>query len=340
MRTVINGNVDTPAGAEKRDFPLLMAMQTPDLRNPTSWAWNATVDRQLFWQLRSQVSYVGRSASHLERARNINQLQPGTIQANPGINANALRPYKGFGNITLYETTGESKYNAFQLNVDRRSAKGVSFNVAYTFSRTEDNGSDIRDLAPNAYDESGYYGISNLDRPHVFVSQGRYRLPSAAGKPAVVEALLGNWDLSGVFQAQSGAPFDVRTATDLAGVGPGSGNQYYEMVSDPLANRTEWDGTSAVWFDKNAFRAPAAGTFATSQPRNVLRQPGFWDLHMSLRKSFPFGTRRFEFRWDVFNVLNHSTLSPAQTNPNVADFGLITSRTGNRTMQMGLQYAF
>jgi hypothetical protein len=141
----INGNVDTPAGAERRDFPLLMAMQTPDLSNPTSWAWNATVDRQLFWQLRTQLSYVGRSASHLERARNINQLQAGTIQANTGINANALRPYKGFGNITLYETTGESKYNAFQLNVDRRSTRGVSFNVAYTFSRTEDNGSDIRD---------------------------------------------------------------------------------------------------------------------------------------------------------------------------------------------------
>ena len=61
---------------------------------------------------------------------------------------------------------------------------------------------------------------------------------------------------------------------------------------------------------------------------------------MSLRKNFPFGTRRFEFRWDVFDVLNHSNLGTAQTNPNVSDFGLITSRTGNRTMQVGLQYAF
>jgi hypothetical protein len=340
MRTVINGNVDAPAGAERRDFPLLMAMQSPDFTHPVSWAWNATVDRQLFWQMRTQVSYVGRSASHLERARNINQLQPGTIQANPGVNANALRPYKGFGNITLYETTGESKYNALQLNVARSSPRGVGFNVAYTFSRTKDNGSDIRDLAPNSYDDSGYYGISNLDRPHVFVSQGRYKVPSLSGVPRAVNAILGNWDVSSVFQAQSGAPFDVRTATDIAGVGPGSGNQYYELVGDPKAARTEWDGNTAIWFDKSAFRAPAAGTFATSQPRNVLRQPGFWDLHMSLRKTVPFGTRRAEFRWDIFNVLNHSTLSNAQTNPNVADFGTISSRTGNRTMQVGLQYAF
>jgi len=42
----------------------------------------------------------------------------------------------------------------------------------------------------------------------------------------------------------------------------------------------------------------------------------------------------------VFNVLNHTTLGPAVANPNSADFGTIVSRTGNRTMQIGLQYSF
>ena len=70
--------------------------------------------------------------SNLERARNINQLQPGTIQANPGVNANALRPYKGFGTITLYETTGRSRYNAMQLQVQRRAARGLGYSLAYT----------------------------------------------------------------------------------------------------------------------------------------------------------------------------------------------------------------
>ena len=63
---------------------------------------------------------MGRSASHLERARNINQLQAGTIQRNPGVNTNALRPYLGFGSITLYETTGRSRYNSLQTQVERR----------------------------------------------------------------------------------------------------------------------------------------------------------------------------------------------------------------------------
>src|SRR5678816_3550236 len=177
MQTVINGIVDTPGGASTRNFPLVGAMQAPDFTNPRSWAWNATVDRELPWSMRGALSYVGRSASHLERARNINQLEPGTIQANPGVNVNALRPYLGFSTVTLYETTGTSKYNSLQAQVERRGNRGVGFNVAYTFSRTTDNGAGRNDLLPNAFDDSGYYGISDLDRPHVLVSQVRYAFP-------------------------------------------------------------------------------------------------------------------------------------------------------------------
>jgi hypothetical protein len=151
---------------------------------------------------------------------------------------------------------------------------------------------------------------------------------------------VGDWSLGGVFQAQSGAPFDVTTTVDIAGVGAGSGGQYYDVVGDLYEGKTEFDGTRAVWFNRNAFRAPAAGTYATQWERNNLRQPGFWDLHLSLRKSVPIGTHRAEFRWDVFNVLNHTNLGGANATPTSADFGTITSKTGNRTMQIGFNYSF
>jgi hypothetical protein len=340
MATVINGNVDAPAGAERRTFPLVMAMFSPDYVNARSWAWNVTMDRQLPWQNTVQISYVGRSASNLERARNINQLQPGTLQANPGANTNALRPYKGFATITMYETTGRSRYNAMQLQVSRRATRGVGYSLAYTLSRTRDDGSSRTELLPNAYDDSGYYSLSGLDRPHVLIAQASYRTPELSSAPAVLRGVVGDWNLGGVFQKQSGAPFDVTTTADIAGVGAGSGAQFYNIVGDPDEGRTEFDGTRAVWFNRAAFQAPAAGTYATTWERNNLRQPGFWDLHMSLRKSVRVGTHRAEFRWDVFNVLNHTNLGAASSNPTSADFGTIVSRTGNRTMQIGLQYQF
>jgi hypothetical protein len=342
MQTVIDGIVDAPGGAVTRSFPLVMAMQDPDFTNPRSWAWNATLDRELPLAMRGAVSYVGRSASHLERARNINQLQPGTVQANRNVNPNALRPYLGFGTITRYETTGRSRYDSLQTQVERRGTRGVGFSVAYTFSRTRDDGSSRNDILPNAYDETGYYGISDLDRPHVFVSQFRYRFPTLESSAAPLRWALGNWDVSGIFQAQSGAPFDVRTATDIAGVGPGSG-QFYEQSGDPLANRTPWDPTlsRARWIDPAAFRPAAAGTFATTQKRNGLRQPGFWDINLSFRKGVNVvGTQRVDFRLEAFNVLNRTRLGNAVTNPNLPDFGFITSRVGSRTVQIGMQYVF
>ena len=64
---------------------------------------------------------------YLQRERNINQLAPGTVQANPGVNIAALRPYKGYGVIRLSENAGDSKYNSLQLGADRRYKNGFKF---------------------------------------------------------------------------------------------------------------------------------------------------------------------------------------------------------------------
>ena len=90
---------------------------------------------------------------------------------------------------------------------------------------------------------------------------------------------------------------------------------------------------------RSALRPPAR--YATSQAKNLLRQPGFWDLNMSFRKGFSVaGTQHFDFRLEVFNILNRTRLGNAVTNPTLPDFGNIVSRVGNRTVQMGLQYVF
>ena len=83
--------------------------------------------------------------------------------------------------------------------------------------------------------------------------------------PAILKGVLGDWNIGGVFQAQSGVPFDVTTTVDVAGVGPGSGAQYYNIVGDPNTGRTEFDGTRAVWFNKR--RVPDPDGRAPTRPR-------------------------------------------------------------------------
>ena len=84
-----------------------------------------TVERQLGLETVVSVAYVGRRGLHRQRERNINQLLPGTLQANPGVNPDFLRPYKGFGVIRVTNNDANSMYNGLQLSANRRFSRGL-----------------------------------------------------------------------------------------------------------------------------------------------------------------------------------------------------------------------
>ncbi len=357
QQTVINGNVDAPAGASKRDFPFTMTIQDLVFKVPVAWNWNLTVQRELPWATTVEVAYVGRRSIHNQRKRNINQLvQTGTIQANPGVNPNFLRPYRGMGIIGTSENSGTSLYSGLQVSLERRFAAGLQFGAAYTLSRAYDNSSDLTDTLPNAYDDRAYWGISDLDRTNVLILNYIYELPFLRGSSGPLRRLLGNWEISGINQFQSGSPFSVRDGTDFAGVGPGSGAQFWNLLGDPNVVRTAFTD-SAVWFNPcrrladgtlqncapgagPVWAAPAPGTFGV-QPRNSLRNPGFWTWDLGIRKNFPVTeTQRLQFRFEVFNLLNHPNWGGANADPKSGSFGLVTSKGGERVLQLALKYIF
>ncbi|HXJ42591.1 MAG TPA: carboxypeptidase-like regulatory domain-containing protein, partial [Bryobacteraceae bacterium] len=332
--TVINGSADAPGGATPRLFPFTLTSQDPVFKVPMAWNWNATFQRDIGWGTSVEVGYVGRRGIHNQRKRNINQLQVGTIQANPGVNVNALRPFLGMGILGLAENSGLSMYHGLQVSVERRFGTGFHFGVAYTMSRSQDNSSSLTDVLPNAYDDKAYWGRSDFDRTHVFIANSTYDVPFLRGKSLLMRAI-GNWELSGVFQAQSGTPFSVRNNVDYAGVGAGSGNQFWSMTGDPSMEPTSFTD-SAVWFNKAAFAQPAAGTFGT-QARNALRNPGFWNVDGALRKNFlTFESQMLQFRFEVFDILNHPNWGGANASPTSGSFGTVTGKSGSRALQLAL----
>src|SRR5262249_52978838 len=149
--------------------------------------------------------------------------------------------------IGISENSGLSQYHGLQVSVERR-AKGLQYGAAYTYSKAKDNGSDLTELLPNAYDDRDYWGTSNLDRTHVLIFNYIYELPFLRGNAGLIRNIFGNWEISGVSQFQTGAPFSVRDTTDFAGVGAGSGNQFWNLVGDPHLEPTAFS-TSAVWFN-------------------------------------------------------------------------------------------
>src|SRR6185503_7897939 len=225
--------------------------------------------------------YVGRRGLHLQRERNINQLAPGTLQANPGLNENVLRPYKGFGPIRMTSDEGMSQYHALQLSGTRSFSKKLSFVGSYTYSKLNDNGSDQRFIIPNAFDARNLWGPSSLDRRHALIIYVVYDLPFFRNGSGLTKTAFSGWTISSITQFQSGSPFSVGTSEDIAGVGSGSGSQYFVVNGDPELPRSERRFSNSVsdsnyWFairnpdGTPIFTRPATGTFNMQPVRNLI----------------------------------------------------------------------
>jgi hypothetical protein len=347
---VSNGSVDNPGGAGGAAvLPFGMTAIDKVFKHPTAYTYSVGVQRELPWSFVVDAAYVGRRGVYLQRERNINQLAAGTVQANPGINVAALRPYKGYGVIRLSENAGYSKYNSFQLGIDRRYTKGFSFGLAYTLGKSEDNSSDKRNVMFNTFDDSGFWGPSSFDRRHVLNFHYIYDLPFFTAQNTVVSQVLGGWQISGSTFMRTGTPLWVTRTDDIAGVGDAFG-QPWNQVGDPLqgVNQTLSGGIVSgtaldqnFWFNPNAFAKPAAGTFGNA-PRDAIYNPGQYQWDIAVFKNVKInGARALQFRAEFFNFLNHPNLGGANADPTSSTFGRVTGKDGSRRdIQLSLRFVF
>lgn len=354
--SVSYGSVDNPGGGSQNTFPLPVTTEDPVFYNPEAWVWNAAVQRDVGFNTTIEVAYVGRRGLHEQQELNENQLLPGTTFANPGINPDALRPYKGYGAIRDTNNTANSIYHGLQVDVNRRFAHGLLFGLAYTWSKSMDNGSSQRDVLPNAFNRYYQYGFSDFDHRHVAVINLIYELPFFHDTKSLTGKLLGGWQFTEVTQFQTGSPVSVQTNDDFAGVGPGSGNSgdgndgfgSRWIVNGDIA-QTGGFGANTQWY---AFKTgvnilkPAQGTFTNQRSRNIFYQPGFQNWNLGLFKNFYTTETQFlTLRFEVFNWLNHPNWGGAtggglDVNPNDANFGKVTFKDSQRQLQLSLRYTF
>jgi hypothetical protein len=348
--TVTRGSVDNPGGIGANSPPTALTSQRYDYPSPESWGWNMTFEHDFTKVATFTLSYVGRRGIHLEQLGNVNQLQPGTTQANPTINnPDALRPYRGYSTIIEAQNVGGSKYHSLQANLKRRLTAGFLFGVAYTWSKSYDYASSNGTNVPNVYNIGLNYGPSDFDTRHVLVTNYVWDIPYGThSSNSFTRATLGDWQFSGTIQAQSGRPLSVAQGVDYAGVGPGSGNQYWVHTSQPRMFRNFAGSSKALWFDTSVFVKPTLGTFAPRGARNLIYGPGFQSFSAAMQKSMHIipghDNHALVFRAEAFNYLNHPNLDNPDTNPTSGNFGLVTQKgntyASDRQFQFSLRYAF
>ncbi|HTG30847.1 MAG TPA: carboxypeptidase regulatory-like domain-containing protein [Methylomirabilota bacterium] len=362
------GSVDNPGGTGTASVPLVVTTQSKVFKNPEAWAWNFTVERELFWKSLLSVGYVARRGLHQQRESDINQPTTAVVTANPGVNLNALRPYKGFGSIRETDNVARSTYNSLQVAWNRRFSNTFQFGVSYTLSKSMDNGSNQRDVVPDTYDTSMLWGPSEFDARHIVIINYLYQLPFFREQKGFAGKALGGWQISGITQFQTGLPCSVIAPNvDYAGVGQdanwgcGGNGQFWVVNGDPKIIGTF--GPKGQWFATTnpdgtpIFTAPTPGTFNTQRVRNLIYQPGYQNWNMGLFKTFPVNERlRFQFRAEAYNVWNHpnwcansgcnGTTNIGLNPTNTATFGKVlskgsgTSGQGERNLQLSLRLEF
>jgi hypothetical protein len=354
--SVSNGLVDNPGGSTINQFPLTLTNQDRIYKNPESFLWNFTIERDMPWNTILDVAYVGRRGLHGQRERDVNQLQAGTLQANPDVNTDYLRPYKGFAVLRTTNNDANSTYNSLQINWNKRFTSGFGFGVAYTLSASNDDGSNQRDIIPDAYNAHNLWGPSEFDTRHILVINYIYDLPIFRDHSKLSGKLLGGWQISGITQFQTGTPCGVGTADDFAGAGTigdfgcGNAGQFWVVNGDPNIqhNFAQSSNDPAQWFatknpdGTNIFTRPAPGTFNQQSVRDLIYGPGLQNWNLSLMKKFSITEQTgFEFRADAYNFVNHPNWNNPDYNPTSSTFGKVTGKSdSSRQLQLSLRFFF
>jgi len=322
----------------------LIASSVPFV-TPRMQQWNVGMQRQLYRRGFIDVSYVGSHGDHQIQPLDINMPQPADVVGVAG-NLNLVRPYQGYTSVTMRQTTAYSNYWGILTQFRHEAGRQGSLTVNYTLSRnrtTSTNDRDAIDFPQNPLDLDIEYADARTDRRHIFTATYVYEFPFFRdAENAVVGALLGGWQASGLTTINSGAPVPRITANTNGGRRGGRAS----VNGDPKTGTLPFP----YWFDPASFIPPADGTYGNS-PRAPLRLPGRNQTDLALSKNFYVGDNRLQFRADFINAFNHtqwlgvdaacsaaSTVTLNRCDIGGTDtFGQITSTRNPREIQLSLK---
>jgi hypothetical protein len=254
---------------------------------------------------------------------------------------------------------GSGNYNAFDVKATRRFSNGLSVIASYTWGKSLDDTSGIRNQGnDNLYPQdseciSCEYGRSAFDVRNRIVGSALYELPIGPGKLVPVKgalnALIGGWQIGGIFTHQTGL-----VGTPILGVDNSSIASPFGAFDrpNPTGQSPYLSGSARTlndWVNKAAYATPTAGFFGNLQ-RGSFTGPGFTNLDASLHKAFnmPYNEKhQLSIRFEAFNSLNHpnwplptmslSSSTPGRINGNANP---ATESPVMRQLQLAAKYQF
>ena len=285
-----------------------------------------------------------------------------------------------FATLNAWSSIARSEYHSFQFSVRRRLVNGIQFTVNYALSHSLDHSSTPErqgifgfstgggsGTTINAWDLDQEYSNSDFDMRHQLNANWYVELPFGHGKaagggiPGWANQIIGGWEVSGIFRANSGLPANISngfgswpTNWQLTGNGTckGQGGSVTGVQVGPCAptqnvkDTVNDDGPNLFSDPDAAFDFWRKTLPGDRGGRNNIRADNYVNLDLSIGKSFPmpWEGHSFKFRWEIFNVTNSVYFDAVSLRASLASqgsFGNYNSVMGGaRSMQVNLRYEF
>jgi hypothetical protein len=310
----------------------------PAFRIPRLQQWNLTGKLRLMAKLTLDLGYVGSRGSRLLLSRGLNQPLLSTTIPNTAANAPQRVPILGETQSALLtsEYTGDSWYHSVQATLRKQLSRGITFQAAYTFSKSENNLTVLNDqnnLGPAK-------ARASFDRTHRLIANFDYNLGRG-------------FSVTGIVLLQTGLPLTLtdpnggtvygRAATSTVTLCP---NSTYNDLANPGAitdRLNRWINPAALC-NPAPIGADGSAAYGTAG-QSIINGPHQVNADLSFAKRTKVGGLRESaellFRVELYNALNHPQFSNPGATYRTASFGVITTTaTAPRLIQFGLKYLF
>jgi hypothetical protein len=305
--------------------------------------WNFNIQQEFAHNYGLMVGYFASKGTDLNVERNYNQVTNGVRPYTALSASSPIDPGMPLSNIGVYESDGNSSYNALWVTLKKQFAKGLQFNTSYSLSKSiDDNSRNVEGLVlQDSNNINGDRGLSDFDTRNRIVVSGVYTLPFKGNR------LVEGWEVSLIEQTQSGNPINFHTTnssfTGSALLRPdvtGTVITGFEPASNGSA--------SSIGFIQNPSVFTAVNGFG-NLGRNVIIGPGFSNLDFALVKNTRIKERlNFQIRADAFDLLNQTNFTQPVSTVGSSTLGLITGGTRfpagdggtSRQLQLAMKLVF
>jgi hypothetical protein len=311
----------------------------PNIRVPYGQTWNLTLEDQIFRNVVLSVGYVGTKGTKLDLLLAPNE----AITGQPALQGLQFR----------YETDGATSiYQGLQVNLRRQFHNGLALSAYYAYSKSIDNASSIGGVggavAQDLFNLEAERGLSTFDVRHRLLANWNYELPFGErrhwlNRGGVLASVLGNWQVSGYGQVQSGTPFTAPLAGNQSINASGAAffSERAGATGQPVALPSP-DRTTLRYFNTGAFTLPPSRTFGNAG-RNTIPGPGLINFNTSLDRFVTLSRDknvRLDFRISANNVFNTPNYSGLASVVNGITFGRVTSVKSMRALDFSLRLRF